>query len=150
MIYYCEPGKGGYRPGSITFFPKPGKTLDLLKIEESIRATRLSGGTSMSTEYLEITALGDTTVDDKAALFKVSGTGQTFALKDAANLKAKEGEKTPLQRLREAVAGGARVVSVTGRVDGWTGQFPMVLRGLAKRSAETPTVLFLQDFEARK
>src|SRR4051812_3422217 len=89
MIYYCEPGKGGYRPGTITFFPKPGKTLDLLKIEESIRATRLSGGTSMSTEYLEITARGGATVDDKAALFKVSGTGQAFVLKDAANLKVK-------------------------------------------------------------
>src|SRR2546423_13246023 len=79
----CEEGKGGYRPGIITFSPKAGKSLDLHKMEESIRATRLSGGTSMSVDYLEITITGDVVIDGPTALFKVSGASQQFLLKEA-------------------------------------------------------------------
>jgi hypothetical protein len=150
VILRCETDKGGYRPGTITFTPRQGKSLDLRKIEESIRATRLSGNTSMGMDYLEITAVGAVTVDGKTALLKVSGTPQQFVLQDAANLKTTDGAKTPLQRLREAVSGGARVVRVTGRVDGWGGRFPVVLRALAERPPEAPTVLFVSDFDTEK
>jgi len=146
----CETTSGSYRPGTITFTPKKGKALDLGKIEESLRATRLSGGTSMSMDYLDITAVGEASFDDKAALLRVSGRCQQFALKEAPDAKAKDGAKTPLQRLREAVAGGAKVVSVTGRVDGWSGRFPVVLKGLAARPPEAPTALFVLDFQTQK
>ena len=43
---FCEPGKGSYRPGTITFIAKKGHSIDLEKIRESITATRLSGGNS--------------------------------------------------------------------------------------------------------
>src|SRR5262245_17413142 len=115
MIYTCDAGKGSYRPGVITFFPKAGKSLDLHKIEESIRATRLQGGTAMEVTSLDITAAGTVTLDGQNLLLKVSGSAEQFTLKDS---PARDGEKTPLQRLREAVAGGAKVVNVTGRVEG--------------------------------
>ena len=143
----CEEGKGNYRPGIITFYPKAGKTLDLRKMEESIRATRLSGGSSMGVDYLEITALGDVTIDGNAATFKVSGSTQQFTLKEAS---AKDGEKTPLGRLREALAGGAKIESVTGRVQGWTGTFPVVLRNFAKMPADATQELTVTDFEMKK
>src|SRR6266545_5098123 len=149
IIYDCEPGKGGYRPGTITFFPKPGKSLDLKKMEESIRATRLSGNTSMSADSLEIVARGEV-MDGTTLILKVSGTGQEFVLKEAAKVKPKDGTKSLLQRLREVAASGAGVVSVTGYVDGWTGRLPLLLRALAERPREAPMVLLVTDFETIK
>ena len=143
----CEAGKGGYRPGTITFFPKQGKSLDLRKMMESITATRLSGGTNMSMDYLEITAAGEVVLDATTALLKVSGTTQEFVLKDA---PSKGGAKSPLERLRAAVGAGTKVVSVTGRVEGWSGRFPVVLSALARRPPGTPGVLFVTDFETAK
>jgi hypothetical protein len=147
MTLTCDEGKGGYRPGIITFFPKTGKSLDLRKMEESIRATRLSGGTAMSVSYLEITATGEVVVDGLTTFFKVTGTTQQFVLKEAGT---KEDAKGSLQRLREALAAGDKVVSVTGRVEGWTGQFPAVLRALAQKPADAPEVLVVTDFETSK
>jgi hypothetical protein len=147
MTLTCEEGKGGYRPGIITFFPKAGKSLDLAKMEESIRATRLSGGTSMSVDYLEITATGAVMADDQKTLFKVPGPDQQFLLKEAG---PKDDAKASLQRLREALDAGAKIVSVTGRVDGWKGKFPDVLRALAKKPADAPIVLVVTDFETSK
>jgi hypothetical protein len=144
MIYLCETDKGGYRPGKITFHAKKGRSLDLQKMRESIAATRLSGGTNMGMDYLEITATGEVKLDDKSIILKVSGTPQSFVLQD---VKTKDGAKSPLQRLREELSGGAKVLSVTGRVDGWSGRFPVVLEGLAKRPADAPGVLYVLDFE---
>ena len=144
----CLTDKGSYRPGIITFFPKPGKSLDLRTMEESLRATRLSGGTGMSVDYLELTANGTVVLDGKALLFKVSGTTQQFDLKPDI---AKDGKPTPWRCcLREAVASGAKVVSVTGRVEGWSGTFPVVLRALAQRPENAPVVLVVTDFETSK
>src|SRR5918912_1351855 len=87
VLLLCETETGSYRPGTITFFPKKGKTLDLRKMVESITATRLSGGTGMSMNWLEITATGEVVLDGKTALLKVSGTKQQFVLKEAAEFK---------------------------------------------------------------
>jgi hypothetical protein len=138
----CEAGKGDYRPGVITFFPKKGKSLDLRKMAESIRATRLSGGTSMSMDFLEITATGAAVSAGKEMLFKVHGAAEQFILKDAGGKS-----QGSLERLREALSSGAKVVSVTGRVEGWNGKFPDVLRSLAKQPAGAPVVLLITDFE---
>jgi hypothetical protein len=145
-----EADKGRYRPGTIIFFPKQGKSLDLRKMMESITATRLSGGTNMSMDYLEITATGEVVLDAKTVLLKVSGTTQRFVLKEAAEFKNKGGTATPLLRLEKAVASGAKVVRVTGRVEGWSGRFPVVLKALAQRPADAPTGLFVTDFEIAK
>src|SRR5436305_15211839 len=143
----CETEKGSYRPGVITFYPKQGKTLDLRKMQDSITATRLSGNTSMSVEFLEITATGTAVLDGATVVFQVSGSPQKFVLKEA---PSKDGAPTPLRRLREALSGGAKVVSVTGRVDGWNGRFPVVLRALNEQPPETPTGLTVLEFETSK
>jgi hypothetical protein len=138
----CEDGKGGYRPGLITFHAKQGKSIDLNKIRESITATRLSGGTAMGVEYLEITALGAVAARDKELLLTVSGTKQQFTLVEAPAAKGMA------QKLRDAVGRGEKVTGVTGHVQGWKGTFPIVLRDLAK--APAIQTLHVIDFEIGK
>jgi len=152
---YCEPGPGDYRPGTITFNAKKGKSIDLDKMRESIAATRLSGGTNMRVDYLEITATGAVTAGNKDVVLAVSGTGQEFMLGE--DPEAKKAEATPLARLREALRRGDTVVSVSGRVQGWNGKFPAVLRALAAEKARSDTtgnpsrtLLLVTDFEVRK
>jgi hypothetical protein len=137
-----EPGKGGYRPGLITFSAKKRKSLDLDKIRESITATRLSGGTRMGMDYLEISVRGELAPRDQHIVLKVSGTPQEFVLREGP-------AKAAWQRLRDALARGQKAASVTGRVEGWSGRFPDVLRALAKTQG-TPAVLVVTDCDSAK
>jgi hypothetical protein len=144
VVLTCEEGKGGYRPGTIRFDAKKGKSIDLDKVRESITATRLSGGTNMGMDYLEITVTGNVETRDKDLVFKVSGTGEQFVLRENPSAKG------PFERLREAVARGDKVTSVVGRVPGWSGRFPVVLAALAKMTPEERAVLLVVDFETPK
>ena len=136
--------KGGYQFGTIEFGAKKGKSIDLDKIHESITATRLSGGTSMRMDYLEITAKGQVFERDKELVLKVSCTGQEFLLSEEST--AKDG----LQRLREAVARAEKVSTVTGRVPGWSGRFSDVLRAWAKAPDTQKRKLTVVGFEIEK
>src|SRR6266446_3501134 len=98
-----ETDTGNYRPGKIAFHAKKGKSIDLEKVRESIAATRLSGGTSMRVDWLEITARGEVTGGPDLQL-TVSGTGQKFVLAEDPDAKAM------LQKLREAQARGAKII----------------------------------------
>lgn len=140
----CEPGKGGYRPGVITFYAKKGKSIDLDKLQESLIATRLSGGTSMSVDYLEITVRGTVVaVPEKGLVLKVSERDGEFVLQDDA------GAKGMTQKIAETISSkGESVVSVTGRVPGWNGRFPAVLKGLA--AAPKGRALLVTGFETAK
>jgi hypothetical protein len=138
----CADGKDSYRPGLITFHAKHGKSIDLTKIRESIAATRLSDGTAMSVEYLEITALGAVEANDKELLLTVSLSEQQFTLVEAPTAKGMA------QKLRDAIGRGEKVTGVTGRVQGWNGRFPEVLRSLAK--APAIQTLLVIDFEVAK
>ena len=142
ILLTCEGDKGSYRPGLITFEPKKGRSLDLTKIRESIAVTRLSGGTAMSVDYFEITVLGAVEFRDKEPKLTVSGTGQQFTLTESPAAKGK------LQKLRDALSRGDKVISVTGRVQGWTGRFPDVLK--AQANAPAIQTLLLVDFELAK
>jgi hypothetical protein len=142
ILYSCAEGKEGYRPGLISFQPKQSRSLDLNKIRESIAATRLSGGTAMSVQYFEITALGAVEIRDKEPLLTVSGTEQKFKLIESPSAKGQ------LQKLRDALGRGEKVTSVTGQVQGWSGQFPVVLRALA--DAPAVQTLLLIEFEIAK
>jgi hypothetical protein len=124
-----EAGGGDYRPGVITFVAKKGKSIDLDQIRESIKATRLYGNTQMQVTYLEVTALGEVAMVQRDLVLKVTATGQEFALAEGPNAGGKSG-KSPYQRLREALGRGEKVTSATGRVEGWSGRFPVVLRAL--------------------
>ena len=136
--------KGNYQLGTIEFAPKKGKSIDVDNICESITATRLSGGTNMSVDYLDITAKGEVIARDKELVMKVSGTGQELSLSEEPT--AKDG----LQRLREAVARGDKVSTVTGRVPGWSGRFPVVLAAWAKAPDTQKRKLAVVDFKVEK
>ncbi len=140
-----EPRKGGYHPGTITFNAKKGKSIDLEKVRESIAATRLSGGTNMRMDWLEITALGAVTARGNDLILKVAGTGQQFVLAED------PGAKEALAKLRDAVAKGTSIGSVTGHVQGWSGRFPDVLRAVEPAtSGQKPITLLVTDFAAGK
>jgi hypothetical protein len=124
-----EDAAGDYRPGTITFRAKDGNSINLDQIRESIKATRLSGGTQMRVTYLEVTAVGEVTTVQQEPVLRVKDTGQEFTLAEDPNGGPKAG-KTALGRLREALGRGEKVTSVTGRVGGWDGRFPDVLRAL--------------------
>jgi hypothetical protein len=146
-----SPVKANYQEGAITFAAKKGKSLDLDKLRESLWATRLSGGTRMQMNYLEITVRGDVVPDGDAARLHVAGTGQRFALAEDPSAKPEAGGPTPYQRLRQALARGEKVVSVTGHVHGWSGYFPDVLKTLAAPSAgQAPAQLLVTDFQTAK
>src|SRR5262245_16223168 len=140
-----DPVEKGYWPGTITFTPKKGKSLDLAKIHESIKATRLSGSTSMKMDYLEITATGEVAAGGKELVFKVSGAAQRFTLKDDDGKIAK-GVVKGLKQLREALEAGKKVTGVTGRVEGWSGLFPQVMKALPGEASKTGPALVVTDF----
>src|SRR5262245_34066814 len=132
--YEMEPGSGRYRNGTITFAAKEGKSINLEKLQESLKATRLGKGTRSGVNYFDITAEGEVTVAGKEVLLKVSGTGQQLSLIEDPKAKPKPGTKTAYQRLREALDKGEKTASVTGRVQGWSGQWPKVLKELAEQA----------------
>jgi hypothetical protein len=141
VVLICETDQGQYRPGTIHFSARKGRSVDLEKLRESIAATRLSGGTNMRVDRLDITARGEVVTGGPELLFKVSGTGQEFVLAED------PGAKEAFQRLRETR--GAKITTVTGRVQGWDGRFPDVLRALAAAGSK-PTRLYVTDFENGK
>jgi hypothetical protein len=124
LIPDAEEPKKGYQPGTITFQAKKGRSIDLDKVRESIAATRLSGGTNMKMDWLEITAAGEMVSSGGEMILKLSESGQEFVLGEQPESRA------ALKRLRDVHARGAKITSVTGRVEGWSGRFPDVLRGL--------------------
>jgi hypothetical protein len=145
MLLIRPPGqKGDHQLGTIEFAAKKGKSIDLDKIHESITATRLSGGTGMSMDYLELTAKGEVVERDKELVLKVSGTGQELLLSEEPT--AKDG----LQRLREAVARGDKVSMVTARVPGWSGRFPEVMKAWAKTPDAQKRKFLVVDFVLEK
>jgi hypothetical protein len=150
-----EGDSGSYRPGKITFSAKNGKSISLDKLRANLQETRLGKRTSSRVTYLEITATGKVVEADKELRLEVGGTTQQFLLGEDPKVKLGEGEKTALHRLREAVAKGKKVISVTGRVQGWSGVFPTVLKELAAEQGKEPSkrkppLLSVTDFEVAK
>src|SRR5262249_45990737 len=135
ITYEVEPGTGKYR-NATAFAARKGKSVDLQKLHKTIRATRLGGNTRSAVNYLEITPEGEVVVVEKDILLQVSRTAQQFTLGDDPKAKPREGTKTPYQRLKDALAKGAKITSVTGRVQGWSGRWPDALRELAGESAK--------------
>ena len=134
------------KSGTITFRAKKGRLVDLDKLHESIWATRLSGDTGMALNWIDVTAVGKVVVEKKRTVLKVKGSDATFVLKEAPGAKAGKGGKAPLARLREVLARGGRVVSVTGRLEGWEGHFPPFLNALPKK----PRVILVKEFRTAK
>jgi hypothetical protein len=124
--------------GEVTFRAKKGRLVDLDKLHESIWATRLSVGTGMALNWIDVTAVGEVVVEKDRVLLKVKGAEQPFVLK--------AGDKAAFARLRDAAAGGPKSVSVTGRLDEWRGGFMTFLDTLPKK----PRVIAVKEFEQVK
>jgi hypothetical protein len=152
------PGQGKYRIGLITFQTREGKALDFTSLQADLKATRLGKGTRSEVKYLEITAQGNISVKGRETLLTVTGTGQQFALGD--DPKAKKGAQTPFARLQAELAKGVKVTVVSGRIQGWSGVWPAVLRALSEQALDTkkpdegggkrPPLLIVTDFQAAK
>lgn len=138
LQYEVEPGQADYRNATITFYAKAGQSIDLQKLHESIQATRLSGNTRSALNYLEITVQGEVVVVEKDTLVLVTGTTQQLTLGDAPDAKPHDGGQTPFQQLCEALNRAEKVATVTGRVHGWSGPWPLVLRALPGDPAPEP------------
>jgi hypothetical protein len=134
------------KTGTITFRAKKGRHVDLDKLHESIWATRLSGKTGMAMNWIDVTAVGEVVLDQAQPRLKVTGSDQGFLLADDTKAARKTGEKSPFARLQEALERGEKVVSVTGRVEGWGGHFPDFLKTLPKK----PRVILVKEFEVAK
>ena len=153
MKYEVEPGTGRYRNGTITFVARKGASINLEKILQSLKATRLFKGTRSGVNFLDITAEGEVVVGDKEILLKVSGTAEQLRLGEDPKAKRQEGVTTPFQRLQQRLAKGEKLVRVTGRVQGWNGRWPDVLRELAgkeKAADRKPVLLMVTDFQTAK
>ena len=150
--YEVEPGTQKYRKGTTTFATKKGQSFDLKGLCADLKATRLGGGTGSEVLYLEITAAGELIAGEKETLLKVGGTAQQFVLGDDPKAKPEADKKAPYQRLQEAMKKGEKIVSVTGRVEGWSGRWPTALRELSKQLAEEgkKPLLVVTDFEVAK
>lgn len=138
----CETNGGKYRPGQVTFKAKPGRSINLGKIQEAIAATRLSGHTNMRVNRLEIVVRGDLVLRNHEAFLLVSGVEQ--------ELRLEADDRILEQRLREGAARSAEAVTVVGRVDGWSGRFPVILRTLKRRyggDSAPPVLLVITSLE---
>ena len=133
---------GKYDTGTVTFRARPGKLIDLDKLHESIWATRLSAGTSSGLVSLEGTAVGAVVVGEQEMILKVDGSTAQFVL---AKNPDKQHEAS-LDQLRAALGRGEKVVSVTGRVEGWSGLWPKMLKTLPAK----PRRILVTEFEMAK
>ena len=179
-----ESAKRDYEKHLVRFAARPGKSLDVEKIHAALQATRLAGKppnrTGARLVYLEIVVRGTVEVKDQETILNVSGTTQHFLLKGdpdgklleapadgesklhenmqawlAARRKLSDAQKEAFQRLEQALTKGVKVVRVTGRVHGWSGHFPAVLRelpgapgkGQDKAAKRKPPLLIVTAFE---
>jgi hypothetical protein len=179
-----DSAKRDYEKHLVRFAAMPGKSLDLEKIHAALQATRLArkppNRTGARIVYLEIVVRGTVEVKDQETVLNVCGTTQHFLLKGdpdgklleapadgesklhenmqawlAARRKLSDAQKEAFQRLEQALTKGVKVVRVTGRVHGWSGHFPAVLRELPgaprkdqdKAAKRKPPLLIVTAFE---
>jgi hypothetical protein len=128
--------------GRVVFAARQGRSLDLEKIYAALKETRLSGKppgkTGARILYLELTALGEVVNEGKELLLEVKGTRQVFRLGNDPSPRENSLEETAFERLKKALAQGRKVIGLTGRVKGWSGHFPAVLRQLPGDFAPDP------------
>ena len=113
-----------YDQGTITFRARKGQLIDLDKLHESIRATRLSGGTSSGLVHLDVTAIGQIITPDGQTRLKVSGSDAEFVLLE----QAETDSAAAFGPLLDATGKVKHQVRVTGRIDNYQGRWPNVLR----------------------
>jgi hypothetical protein len=126
------------KAGTITFQAKNGRIVNLDQLHESIWATRLGDNTGMQLLKLQVTVQGELSGSGQVLKLTVPGTDRYFVLK--------EGSAPVLQRLREKLQGGNKIVRVSGVVEGWQGNFTQFLRQLPGQ----PRTLLVQEIHTVK
>jgi len=133
--------------GRITFRARKGRSIDPGRLCSSLRATRLGGRTGMEVEWLQLDVRARPTEAGGELTLPRGTGGKRFVLKE---LPGGPAGKSQFQQLRESLGRGERVVSVSGRVEGWRGLFPDVLRKLEQEYAsDRPTVLRVTGFQVQ-
>ena len=120
------------KAGTFEVTAKDGKSLDYQAVASAIAKQH-------KTEWVEIAVLG-TLAPAQPLSFKASATGQTFLLAEDPAWKKKE-EKSPFQKLPEALKTGAKLASVTGRV---------VEQAAKAGTPKPPPTLEVTDFKLAK
>ena len=130
---------------TLTFRPKPGKSLDPSAIHAALKPTRLGKNAGSVLSYFRLTAVGPITGEQELRL-RVRGTNLEFVLVDIPEARPDKEGRTLLQHLRSELAKSPGDVQVTGYLGGWKGRFPEMLK------KEVPKVPVLQviDFRIRK
>ncbi len=126
-----------YDHGTITFRARKGMLIDLNKLHESIRATRLSGGTSSGLVSLEVDAKGRLVESDDQLLLEVDDSDAHFVLRKHPDEKY----SAEFNKLRTSALG--RAVKISGRIDNYKGRWPQVLRN----PPENPRRILVSGFE---
>jgi hypothetical protein len=106
------------RSGSITLHARRGRSLEVAAIRSALESTRLFPRRGLRVTYLELTAAGEVTRSGSDLRLRVSGTRQEFVL---GPMPGSGPPAVPFRRLRESLGRKEKVVSVTGRVHGWSG-----------------------------
>ena len=130
---------------TLTFRPKPGKSLDPSAIHAALKPTRLGKNAGSVLSYFRLTAVGSIT-GEKELRLKVRGTDLEFVLAETPEAKPDKEGRTLLQHLRSEVARSHGDMEVTGYLDGWKGRFPEVL----KKGVPPVPVLQVIDFRIGK
>ena len=146
VVYRRPKVRGKYDHGTITFRARKGKLVDLDKLYESVRATRLSGGTRSGLVRLDVIFAGTVSHSGKTLVLNVSGSEQTFLLIENREANGRGREKTAFQKLRASLTGGKHVVRITGRVDAWKGRWPSLLRTRPKN----PRTIQVTSFQIQR
>jgi hypothetical protein len=129
--------------GTIAFRARKGRVVPLDQLHESIWATRLGDGTGMTLIWLDVTARGEV-LPGKEITLKAPG-GESFRLGEDEEAPTPEA-RTAFRRLRDALGRGEKVVSVTGRVEGWKGN----LTQFSKKLPDRPRRILVKDFETAR
>ena len=80
-----------YELGEVVFQAKKGRSVDLEKLHESLWATRLSGGTRSGVLSLEVTVLGEVSVEEKQTMLRPPGSSPPFVLVGDPDAKTRRG-----------------------------------------------------------
>lgn len=115
-----------YDIGTVAFRAKPGKLISLDLVHESVWATRLSQGTSSGLVSLDVTAIGELVVEGDATRLKVAGANEQFLLARSPDEKHREA----FDQLKSSQDHAGKLLRVSGRIDGWSGRWPGVLKQL--------------------
>jgi hypothetical protein len=111
-----------YDQGTITFHARKGKLINLDKLQESIWATRLSGGTRSGLVSLEVTVIGNVMETENGLVLKVAHSSGEFALGAHPDKKF----QALYQKLK--AGGSGRMVRLSGVIDNYRGRWPDLLR----------------------